>query len=173
MKTLLLTLLFAVGIAISSFAQLKPDSLSAAKHRIRLNIGVDAGLPTGSVSEVYNFVLGGSAKLEVPTITDTYLTITAGYTAFFIKGSLKSNGAPSTSNFVPLKAGVKIYTDNFFFEPQAGIVWSTEHDGGHAFAWSPGIGYSLNNGLEFGARYEGWTNGGTIGQISARIAYRF
>jgi len=174
MKTQLLTLLLAAGIAISSSAQSKSDSLSTANRHTRLSIGVDAGIPVGDVSEVYNFVLGGSARVEVPTIQDTYLTVTAGYSAFFIKSFLKDAGAPSTSGFVPLKAGLKIYTSsNFFVEGQAGIVWSTEDGGGHAFAWSPGLGYSFDKGFELSARYEGWSNGGTVGQISARIAYRF
>ncbi|HEY9001664.1 MAG TPA: hypothetical protein VIM89_09955 [Mucilaginibacter sp.] len=173
MKKQLFTLLFTAGIAISSFAQSKSDSLSSAHKGTKFSIGADAGIPVGDASTGFNFVLGGSAKLEVPTSPSTYLTVTAGYSAFFVKGFLKDLGAPSTSGFVPVKAGLKVYTDNFFVEAQAGIVWSTENGGGHAFAWSPGIGYTFNNGFEVGARYEGWSNGGTVGQISARLAYRF
>ena len=173
MKKQLLTVLFAAGIATSSFAQLKSDSLSATHKGTRLSIGADAGGPVGNASDAYNFVLGGSARLEVPTSSATYLTVTGGYSAFFVKGFLKDMGAPSTSGFVPLKAGLKVYTDNFFVEAQAGIVWSTDSGGGHAFAWSPGIGYTFSNGFEIGARYEGWSNGSTVGQISARLAYRF
>jgi len=172
MKKQLLTLLFASGIAISSFAQTKPDS-SASRGGIKFSIGTEAGLPVGQVSDGYNLVLGGSLKLEVLTYTGTYFTLSAGYSAFFLKSAFNGPGISSTSGFVPLKAGLKCYSDNFFVEAQAGIVFSTESNGGHAFAWSPGIGYSLNNGLEFGVRYEGWTNGGTTGQISTRIAYRF
>jgi hypothetical protein len=174
MKKQLLTLLFAAGIATCSFAQSKSDSLSVTKGGVKFSIGAEAGIPVGDISIGYNFVLGGSAKLEVPTGSSTYLTVSAGYNAFFAKSILKEFGAPATSGFVPLKAGLKGYASgNFFIEGQAGIVWSTESGGGHAFAWSPGIGYTLHNGLEIGARYEGWTNDGTIGQISARIAYRF
>ena len=173
MKTQLLTLLFADGIAISGFAQSKSDSLSSVKHGTKFSIGAEAGVPVGDASTGYNLVLGGSAKIELPTSSETYFTLSAGYNAFFLKSMFKGIGVSSTSGFVPLKAGLKVYTDNFFVEAQAGIVFSTESGGGHAFAWSPGIGYTLHNGLEFGARYEGWTNGGTTGQISARIAYRF
>jgi len=171
MKKQLFTLLFTVGIVAGSFAQSKPDS-SASRGGIKFNIGAETGLPVGQVSDGYNLVLGGSVKLEVPTYAGTYFTLSAGYNVFFVKSAFKWPGMPSTSGFVPLKAGLKCYSDNFFVEAQAGIVFSTEGNG-HAFAWSPGIGYSLNNGLEFGVRYEGWTNGGTTGQISARIAYRF
>jgi hypothetical protein len=173
MKKQLLTLLFATGIAISGFGQSKADSSSVTKGGIKFSIGAETGLPVGQASQGYNLVLGGSAKVEVPTSPASYLTLTAGYNAFFAKGFLKNAGAPSTFGFVPLKAGLKVYTDNFFVEAQAGVVLSTENGGGHAFAWSPGIGYTFSKGFEFGARYEGWSNGGTVGQISARIAYRF
>ncbi|MBS1523414.1 MAG: hypothetical protein JST50_20605 [Bacteroidetes bacterium] len=174
MKKQLFTLLFTAGIAICSFAQSKPDSLTGKHTGTKFSIGTEAGLPVGNISTAYNFVLGGSLKLEVPTSTTTYLTLSAGYNAFFLKDLFKGFDIPSTSGFIPLKAGLKGYVaDNFFLEGQAGIVFSTESGGGHAFAWSPGLGYSFNNGLELGLRYEGWTNGGTTGQISARIAYRF
>lgn len=172
MKKQLFTLLFSVGIAISSFAQSKPDS-SAFRGGIKFSIGAEAGLPVGQASDGYNLVLGGSLKLEVPTYTGTYFTLSAGYNAFFLKSEFKEFDIPSTSGFVPLKAGLKCYSDNFFVEAQAGIVFSTESGGGHAFAWSPGIGYTFKNGIEAGLRYEGWTNDGTVGQISAKIAYRF
>lgn len=173
MKTQLLTLLFTAGIAVSSFGQSKSDSLSAPKSGVKFSIGAEAGLPVGDASDGYNLVLGGSVKLEVPTTTSTWFTLSAGYNAFFLKSEFKGYGISSTSGFVPVKAGLKCYTSDFFIEAQAGIVWSTENGGGHAFAWSPGIGYTFNKGFEIGARYEGWTNDGTVGQISARLAYRF
>jgi len=174
MKTQLLTLLFAAGIAISSSAQSKPDSSSATNRGVKFSIGAEAGIPVGDASTGYNLVLGGSAKVEVPTSSLTSLTLSAGYNAFFLKGEFKGYGIPSTSGFVPVKAGLKCFaSSNFFVEGQAGIVWSTENGGGHAFAWSPGIGYDFAGGFEVGGRYEGWSNGGTIGQISLRLAYRF
>lgn len=173
MKTQLFTLLLVSGIAASSFASTKTDSLSSARKGTKISIGAEAGVPIGQASDGYNLVLGGSLKLERPTTSSTYFTLSAGYNAFFLKSEFKGFDIPSTSGFVPVKAGLKCYTDNFFFEAQAGIVFSTESGGGHAFAWSPGIGYSFNGGFEASARYEGWTNGSTTGQISLRVAYRF
>ena len=173
MKKQLFTLLLVAGIAVSGFAQSKSDSLSSARKGTKVSIGAEVGVPVGDASTGYNLVLGGSAKLELPTSPSTYFTLSAGYNAFFLKSIFKGPGITSTSGFVPVKAGLKCYTDNFFFEAQAGIVWATKSGGGHAFAWSPGIGYSFNNGFEAGARYEGWTNDGTVGQISLRLAYRF
>jgi hypothetical protein len=173
MKKQLFTLLFVCGIVVSGFAQSKSDTLSSARKGTKVSVGAEVGVPVGQASTGYNLVLGGSAKLELPTSPNTYFTLSAGYNAYFLKSEFKGFDIPSTSGFIPLKAGLKCYTENFFFEAQAGIVWSTESGGGHAFAWSPGIGYSFNNGFEAGARYEGWTNDGTTGQISLRLAYRF
>jgi hypothetical protein len=175
MKKLLLTLALAGGAVFSSLAQSTTTTPSSpASSGAKFSIGAEAGLPIGDVSNAYSAVLGGSVKFELPTVSHAFFTISAGYNAFLLKSELKGIGIPSTSGFIPVKAGAKYYTEgNLFLEGQLGIVFSTESGGGHAFAWSPGIGYSFNGGFELGARYEGWTNGSTISQVGLRVAYRF
>jgi hypothetical protein len=173
MKKLFLTFATLGAIAFSSFAQTttKPSPFDAVA---RFSIGAEAGLPVGEVSSGFSAVVGGSIKCEIPTIPRAFLTISAGYNAFMTKKELKDFGAPSSANFVPIKAGAKYYTEgNFFIEGQAGIVFSTESGGGHAFVFSPGLGYTFNGGFEAGFRYEGWVNEGTTSQLGLRLAYRF
>jgi hypothetical protein len=132
MKKLLLTLILSGMIISAGFAQ-APDT-SAQKGGVKINIGAEGGLPLGDLSTGYSSVLGGSLKLEVPTIKNAYFTLSAGYNSFVLKSKYKGLGISSMVNFIPIKAGAKYYSDaGFFIEGQAGIVFSTENNGGHAF----------------------------------------
>jgi hypothetical protein len=175
MKKLFVTLVTLGAIAFGSFAQTTAKPSPSPSDAVgRFSIGAEGALPVGDLSSAFSAVVGGSIKYEIPTIPRAFLTISAGYNAFLTKSFLKDLGAPSSANFVPLKAGAKYYTEgNFFIEGQAGIVFSTETGGGHAFVFSPGLGYTFNGGLEAGLRYEGWVNGGTTSQIGLRLGYRF
>jgi hypothetical protein len=174
MKKLLLTLIILSGITKCCFAQdVTTAPAKPSGSGVKFNIGAEAGLPVGDVSSVYSFIIGGSVKAEIPTATRTFLTLSAGYNSWLVKSDLKGLFG-SSEGFVPLKAGIKYYAEeNFFLEGQAGIVFSTETGGGHAFVFSPGIGYTFSGGFEAGLRYEGWSNGGTTSQLGLRVGFRF
>jgi hypothetical protein len=175
MKKLLFAFAVFAGPTLSGFAQTTTSTSSSAKEGGKFSIGLEAGLPVGDVATaLYSTVIGGSLKYEIPTSTSTYLTLNAGYNAFLTKSYLKDLGAPSSSGFVPLKAGIKGYTGGgFFLEGQAGVVFSTDSGGGKSFAWSAGFGYTFKGGFEAGLHYEDWTNTPAVGQAGLRIAYRF
>lgn len=172
MKKVLFIFALLGAAVVSSFAQ--TTSASTAHQSGKFSVGFEGGLPIGNASDAFNAVIGGSIKYEFNTFTNTYLTISAGYNAFFTKSFLRDLGVKSSTGFIPVKAGIKYYSsDGFFVEGESGIVFSTESGGGHAFVYSPGIGYAFNGGFEAGIRYEGWVNVGTIGQVSLRLAHRF
>jgi len=173
MKKILFTITVLAGAALSSFAQ-TTSTATTAKEGVKFSIGAEGGIPIGDASNVYSSVIGGSVKCEIPISPTAYITLSGGYNAFLIKSSLQDPLGQSSSNLIPVKAGIKVYTDgSFFLEGQAGSVFSTESGGGNSFAWSAGFGYTFSGGFEAGARYEAWTNGGTIGQAGLRLAYRF
>jgi len=175
MKKLLLTLAILGGITLSSFAQSSTGSTSSpAKGGIKFSIGAEGAIPVGDASDIYNAVIGGSIKCDFPLNASTFITLDAGYNSFMIKSDLKDALGQSSSGFIPVKAGIKYYSaGGFFLEGQVGSVFSTQNGGGNSFAWSAGFGYTFDGGFEAGARYEAWTNGGTIGQAGLRLAYRF
>jgi len=163
MKKILLALALIAGTAFTTFAQSKSDGG-------KFSIGFDAGLPVGNIHHIASSILGGSLKYELPIAPATFFTISGGYSSLKLKDIL---GGGSTG-FVPVKAGIKHYIQNgFFVEGQLGATFSTESGGGTAFAYSPGIGYTVDGGFEIGVRYEGWSHDGTIGQAALRLAYRF
>jgi len=172
MKKILLAL-FVLGVtACSSLAQTTKSSSDAAKF----SIGVDPGLPVGNASNAYSFAIGGSLKYDIPISAGTFFNLSAGYTAFMTKDALKQLGAKSSYGFVPLKAGIKYYFDGqggFYGEAQVGAAFSTQSGGGTAFAYAPGIGYTVDGGFDIGVRYEGWAHNGTLSQIALRISYGF
>lgn len=172
MKKLLLMLSVVTAATVSGFAQTTtPSKLNGGA---KLSIGIDGALPTGSAGDFYSAGIGGSIKYEVPTAPNTFFTISGGYESFLYKSIYKVPGNSSSDSFVPLKAGIKYYTDGgFFLEAQAGISIYTGTDSFTSFAYSPGIGYSFNGGLEVGARYEAWVKDGTFGQAAVRLAFRF
>jgi hypothetical protein len=112
MKKLTLTLTLLSGIFFSCFAQ---TTSSSTKQESKFSIGVDAGLPTGNASNVYDFAIGGSLKYDIFAATDLFVTISAGYESFQVKSSLTALGAKSSEGFIPLKAGLKYYISEGFF----------------------------------------------------------
>lgn len=167
MKKILLAL-FVLGVtACGSFAQSKSSDAA------RFSIGVDPGLPIGDASNAYSFAIGGSLKYDMPIATGTFFNLSAGYTAFMTKDALKQLGAKSSYGFVPLKAGLKYYFtgEGFYGEAQLGAAFSTESGGGTAFAYAPGIGYTVDGGFDIGVRYEAWSHDGTVSQVALRLSY--
>ncbi|SDD60502.1 hypothetical protein SAMN05216464_10243 [Mucilaginibacter pineti] len=171
MKKILLALVILGGTAFSSFAQ--TSSSSSPADAAKFSIGFDGGLPTGKSKNFYSVVLGGSLKYEMPIASSTLFTISAGYSSFQPKKEFKDAGLHA-AGFIPLKAGIKYYfNEGFYGEGQLGAVFSTGSDGGTAFVYAPGIGYTIEGGFDIGVRYEGWAKSGTISQVALRVAYNF
>lgn len=164
MKKLALILTVLCGLSVTSFAQ-----------SAKTSIGFEAGLPVGDAKNVYDAVIGGSLKYDLPIATSTYFTISAGYSAFLTNDVTEAFTGKSSFGFVPVKAGIKYFFDQGFYgEGQLGAVFSTQNNGGTAFAYAPGIGYAFPGGFDLGARYEGWSkDGGTTGQATLRLAFNF
>ncbi|PJJ80166.1 outer membrane beta-barrel protein [Mucilaginibacter auburnensis] len=170
-KVLLATLLF-LGVAATSFAQ----------DGGKFSIGVEAGLPVGSASDVSSFAIGGSLKYALPIAEKTAFTASAGYTFFSyksdIKNALKALGVNDKGQgFIPVKLGIKYdLADALYAEGQLGATFITTSgaDKKVAFAYAPGIGYKFSDVLDLGVRYEGWSvSGGTTSQIAARLGFSF
>jgi hypothetical protein len=173
MKKFLFVFAVLGATALGAFAQ--TTASSSTDGGTKISLGIEGGIPVGDANSVYNYVLGGSLKIETPILKNTFLTLSAGYNAFFVKSELKDPGLSSAYGFIPLKAGIKYYMqDGFFVEGEAGIVFSTEANSRSLFVYAPGVGYTFSDGFEVGLRFEGWPKDGeTISQIGLRLALRF
>jgi hypothetical protein len=184
MNKFLLFIVFLSGIVFSTSAQTKPLP--------QLSIGGEFGFPVGKMSSVYGSVIGASVKYEAPIAASRfYLTLTGGITDYLVK--ITYLGSANPAFYVPVEAGGRYYFSKLgYIEADFGI--SNNINGKKhpiylnqvivdapktAFIYSPVIGFSApvykkKTKIDIGFRYEARVeNGGPVGQIAARAAYRF
>ena len=149
MKKIILLLAISLGFAFSSSAQNTGFG--------NFNLGLYGAIPLNNMKNIFNDGIGGSLKYEYHFKSYLNFTMESGYETFGVKGPLQNAYVPSTYSYVPVKWGVKYYPiGGLYAEVQAGVVYYTQHGGGSAFDFSPGIGYSFKPGFEIGIRYEEW-----------------
>jgi hypothetical protein len=66
----------AIFFAVNVKAQTKT---TATSDQWRLGIGVEGGIPTGNASNISNFELGGTLRLQYDASTHFAWTLTSGY----------------------------------------------------------------------------------------------
>lgn len=189
MKKILILILLPFGPAFTCMAQ-------NARPVGKFSIGLDYGIPMSNYDSyygtgLYKYGIGGSLKFDIPTSSPNfYVTLSGGICTFkttdktaALINTLYLGRGPTSEDFAPLKVGIKYYfSKRLYGEAQAGGVIHTGprvefiSAGDASFAYSPGIGYSFDDGIEIGARYEVWKIGGTVGnmsQLGIRVAYAF
>jgi hypothetical protein len=177
MKKFLFFTLLTCFSAAGAFAQSKTSS---STNQATFSVGIEGAVPVGNYSDLYTFGFGASVKAAIPVASSIDFTLSAGYTDFLIKSDVKAilqaaGSNQSAAGFVPLKAGLRFKSqEGFYFEGQLGAAIATTGGGGTAFAYSPGVGYIFNSGVEIGVRYEGWSKSGeTFSMMGIRLAYNF
>lgn len=135
---------------------------TANSQQISIGFAPEINLPTGNASSLSGVGFGGSLKAEI-ALSDRYaITANGGYNLFLTKRKLGTRLANIEA--IPVKLGFKHYpSSDFYIEGQAGAAFHMGASSRTSFVWSPGLGTyfktgSSNNKLEFGLRYEAWTN---------------
>ncbi|PTR00009.1 outer membrane putative beta-barrel porin/alpha-amylase [Mucilaginibacter yixingensis] len=189
MKTLKISalVLALAGLTFGAKAQTKSEDPAAAT---RLSIGVEGALPTGNLSNAYNWSLGGSAQVEFPLASKLALTVNAGYNNIFGKTVTVGNVSADIQDIhlLPVKAGLKYYpVGNLYVQAEGGASFllnkdKTAYNKSAAFVYAPQVGYlfpvSAKSYIDAGVRYEGSTkfanaDGSTIQFVGLRVAYAF
>lgn len=174
MKKLLLSLALVAGLGLAANAQTE----GAVR---KLSVGAEFGFPTGDGSKD-NLIVGGSLQYEHPVAKSFNITLSGGYLSNMLTGDTKklfeAAGEKTSYGFVPVKAGGKYYFGgNFYGAAELGAAFSTTSGVGTAFTYAPGLGASFSiadkSSLDFGVRYESWSNKGTSSFIGLRAAYAF
>lgn len=151
--------------------------LGAKAQRSNIVIGPEINLPSGNSTNKSSIGYGGYLKGEVG-LSEKFSITGSGAVVSFLGKRFFGQRQPTLS-YVPVKAGLKYYTDtDFYFEGQLGASVPINGNGKATFAWSPGAGTFIknrknNNQLDIGVRYEGWTNNTTFGFFSLRAGYAF
>ncbi|MBK0378772.1 outer membrane beta-barrel protein [Mucilaginibacter segetis] len=152
-----------------------------SQNRVRLGIGLEAGVPTGNLHDFSNFSLGGTARLQYDIKSNVSLMLTSGYYNFFSKNASTSFGGvtytadPKDQGMVPVKAGVKIfYAPSWYISAEAGAGFETQYAKDTKLILSPGIGYASDSGWDVGVRYENFSGqDNNYGLVGLRVAYAF
>lgn len=134
----------------------------AHAQQVKISLSPEINLPTGNASSISGIGFGASVKAEVAIAERYAITANGAYNVFLTKRVLGSR----LDNIVglPVKLGLKHYpSPDFYIEGQAGAAFRTGSVSATSFAWSPGFGTliktgSAGNKLDFGLRYEAWTN---------------
>ena len=161
--------------------------LVASAQHSNIIIGPEINLPSGNSTNQSPIGYGGYFKGEVGLSQKFSITASAGIASFLGKKFL--NNRAETLSYLPLKVGLKYYTDeDFYFEGQSGASFQMNSNPKTAFAGSLGVGTFIknrknSNQLDIGLRYEGWRSSrliipnGTINTtfsfFSLRAGYAF
>jgi hypothetical protein len=192
LKISALVLAFA-GFALGAKAQTSTPSTTktTTSNGVILSVGVDAGIPTGKLSDAYNFNLGGSVQADIPVVPhQLFVTVNAGYNNIFGKNNIQGTGLDATNiQLLPVKAGLKFFPiSNFYIQGEAGAAFALNKsdvgfDKSAAFVYAPQIGYQFALGgksyLDAGVRYEGSTkfnsaiDDSKVNFVGLRVAYAF
>ncbi|MVN90871.1 hypothetical protein [Mucilaginibacter aquatilis] len=134
-------------------------------------------------SNGYSIGFGGSGKAEFPLSKSFNLTLTTGYINYYTKDGFKDAleriNYKTYFGYIPVKSGGKLFlSESFYADAEIGVLFGTNNNSGNSFIYAPGLSVSFpvsdNHDIDFGARYEGWSqSGGNIGQVAFRIAYKF
>jgi len=188
-----LALAFA-GFTFSAKAQTTTPTTTSTSTTtasgIRYSIGVDGGIPTGKLSDAYNWNLGGSLQVDIPVANKLFVTVNAGYDNIFGKKNLDGSGLDVTNiQLLPVKAGLKYFVvSNFYVQGEAGASFLLNKsklgdDKSAAFVYAPQIGYQFQLGgksyIDAGVRYEASTkydsniDDSKVSFFGLRVAYGF
>jgi hypothetical protein len=186
-KVGLAALAFLGFLAYAGQTKAQDAPKSAPKQEFRLSVGPEAGIPVGSLSDAYNWSLGGSVQADIPIVQSLYVTVNAGYNNFFIKDDVKQLGGKNMQ-LIPVKAGLKYFPvgDIFYVQGEAGVSFlanksDLQADKSTAFVYAPQIGALLKlapkNYLDIGFRWEStstFNDGGSSANfLGLRVAYSF
>lgn len=178
MKKLLLLTAIAGMFAFSNVsAQTSDPAMGGSK----LGIGADFAFPTGDFGDISDFGYGGSLQFQTPIAQKLNFTASAGYLNF--KGKDIDFPGVGTINggnigFIPVKAGINYFlAENFYVGGELGAAIGTKDGSETSFIYTPHIGVEFpvadNGSIDLAARYEAWSNDGTIRFVGLRLAYNF
>jgi len=180
------------GLSLGAKAQTATSAAksSTTSNGVILSIGVDAGIPTGNLSNGYNWNLGGSVQADIPVAQQLFVTLNAGYNNLYGKDNAYGTGLTATNiQLLPVKAGLKFFpVKNFYVQGEAGAAFALNKsdlnfDNSAAFIYAPQVGVQFPLGgksfIDAGIRYEASTkfnsnvDNSTVNFFGLRLAYAF
>ncbi|WP_316829310.1 hypothetical protein [Pedobacter aquatilis] len=169
-----IAIMMAFGITSVSNAQtMTTTSTTNSGMAFKVGIGAQAGIFPDRSEMDYGY--GADLRLQYDLSPAVAVTASGGYT------KLKWKGSPLNFEFIPLVGGVKAFViDRMFLTGGLGTGLALKDGANMNFIYTGGLGYEWNNGLEVGAKYEGYVNNSAsdlyfmrTGQFALRLGYNF
>lgn len=166
-----------VAAAIAVVAMLIGTNVKAQTNKSnewRLGIGIAPAIPTGNASDISKFALGGDLRLQYGAADNLGITLTSGYTGFFLKSPYKDLPGAKSLGVVPVKVGIKaFFAQNVYFGAEAGAGFETGAGSDTKLLLSPALGWA-NQSWDVGVKYENYSGqSNNYGLVGLRIAYGF
>lgn len=138
------------------------------------NLGISGGV---AGKQTFNSAFGADAGIQARFNKVFSATFDVGFEHMFESNSVDHEKYPfpygSSYNSYPLQAGLKANIVNgFYVATEAGIAISSKDiTYQNSFIWTPSVGFSLQNGLDFSLRYEDRTRIKESQNFGLRIGY--
>jgi len=168
-----LVLVLIVFTSVASVAQ--ETEKKNYDQGFRLGFGINGGLP---LQDPYDYNVGADVRLQYDLSTRYSLTLTTGFSNFFVSGKDNDLG------YIPVKGGFKAFVlkDKLYLLGEVGAAFAvTNNYDKTSFLISPGIGFATEK-IDISLRYEHYsdfpiltndTPDTGLGQIALRFAYGF
>ncbi|MBC7400543.1 MAG: hypothetical protein H7289_11405 [Mucilaginibacter sp.] len=154
---------FFICLGTAAKAQLNvPDSLrigigAEIASTTTANFGTGVNSTSGSdAAAVYNYGVGLALRVDIPVLSNLYVTASGGYTSFLTSKNATNSQQAITGvtlpnfNIIPLKIGAKVFIggDRFYAHGEVGETFLANKAALYAvysrsFTWAPGLGLVL------------------------------
>ena len=153
--------LLFVAVLVTAFSLANAQSF-------KIGGGIDLAVP---VSNMGGTSIGAGADLlgHIGISENLGITIDAGYTSFFAK----NNG--SNYGLIPIRGGIRFMaTPQVYLGAKAGVgILTGGSSNTTTTAYSFGGGYMLDQKLDLGLSYDGYSKNGSFGYLNLRLGYFF
>ena len=164
MKKLLFVILFGCGL-IHAQAQVK--------------VGLNAGIPTGDVSDIYKISVGADLYYMFGSTPDALLKFGGASGILYYGDDAGGGGNFKDASFIPIAAAARItFLSTLTFGPDIGYAIGLDDlelndDSNGGFYWRLVAGIDLGDVIELNAFYHSISAGATFSSIGAGILYKF
>lgn len=188
MKTLIK--ISTAALVLASALMFNSQAQTSETSKFSISVGPEIGLPVGTLSDRYDWSIGGSVELEYLLDNGLGLTFNTGvYNLIADTNGYVLNGKKFKDDLqiLPIKVGLKYFVlRGFFIQGEAGASFLlNKTDGGYdkstAFIYAPQIGYRFvlgnNQYIDTGVKWMGSTkyseHGKSNNMMALRLAYGF
>jgi hypothetical protein len=155
--------LFIVAVTLNVNAQ-----KNSSDNKLKFSVSGEFGAVTGNLKTNYSVGIGPSAQVEYKINDKFSATVQAGVLALVSKKIPGSNLKLKSQTTLPLLGGVKYYfMPKLFGAAQVGAaIFTTSGNDGARFAFSPSVGYQINDKFDVSLKYTGFVGDNTVTSVN-------